>query len=103
MNEDVSWNPSFYINEVKVKKIKTKEVLLRGIRHNDIYKVDPCWNTSSGLRLASIQDNTHLWHKRLGHAIIGPINKLYAWNLVEGFQRVDATSTDVCEDCARGK
>ena len=32
----------FYIDEVKVKNIKTKEVLLRGTRHNDIYKVDPC-------------------------------------------------------------
>ena len=31
----------FYINKVKVKSIKIKEVLLRGIRHNDIYKVDP--------------------------------------------------------------
>ena len=28
----------FYINEVKVKNIKTKEVLLRGIQHNNIYK-----------------------------------------------------------------
>ena len=30
----------FYFNEVIVKNIKTKEVLLRGIRHNDIYKLD---------------------------------------------------------------
>ena len=92
----------FYIDEVKVKNIKTKEVLLRGIRHNNIYKVDPSWNPYSELSLAKTQDNTHLWHKRVGHTSTGLINKLYARDLVEGLPKVDA-AMDVCEDCARGK
>ena len=92
----------FYTDEVKVKNIKTKEALLRGIRHNDIYKVDPCWRPCSEISLASIHDNTRLWYRRLGHASTGLINKLYARDLVEGLPKVDVVM-DVCEDCALGK
>ena len=65
--------------------------------------MDSRWNPSSYLSLTSIQDNTRLWHKRLGHASTELINKLFAMDLVEGLPRVDATTNDVCEDCARGK
>ena len=93
----------FYIDEVKVKNIKTKEVIIRGFLHNDIYKVDSRWNSSSEVCLASMEGNTRLWHKILGHASTGLINKLYARDLVEGLPKVDATIKDVCEDCTRGK
>ena len=53
--------------------------------------------------MASVQENTRLWHKRLGHASTGLINKLYASDLIEGLPKIDSTTKDVCEDCARGK
>ena len=93
----------FYTNEVLVKNINTNEVIIRGIRHNDIYKVDLSWNPSSEVCMASIQENTRLWHKRLGHASTSLINKLYTRDLVDGLPNVDATTNEICGDCARGK
>ena len=55
----------FYTREVFVKDLKTKEVLIKGNQHNEIYKVDESFYPSSKVCLSTLNEDIRVWHKRL--------------------------------------
>ena len=93
----------FYSKEVFVKDLKTKEILIKGKRHKQIYKVDESFDPSSSVCLSTLKEDTRTWHKRLGHASTRLVNKLFKKDLVIGLPRVEAYMDGVCGDYARGK
>ena len=94
---------TFTLNEVKVTRISTGQVLLKGIDHNDVYRVDTSYLSPEKLCRSTIEENTKLWHRRLGHASQRQINKLYSKDLVVGLPKVGKQDGLVCEDYIKGK
>ena len=86
-----------------VKNTKTKEIVLKGLRYNDVYIIDKEYNPVKEQCFASITDETELWHRRLGHANLHLINKLQRKELVRGLPRTRAEIDDICEACVKGK
>ena len=86
-----------------MKDLKTKKVIIKGNRHNEIYKVDETFDPYSRVCLSTLKEDTKIWHKRLGHASTRLVNKLYSRDLVESLSKVEAYLDNVCEDCVNGK
>ena len=64
---------------------KNECALFVGSRHNNIYVVDLCDSKAFNEKcLVSVNDDTWLWHRRLGHASMHTISKLSKTNLVKG-------------------
>nr|ABH08430.1 putative integrase [Beta vulgaris] len=84
--------------------IKTKKVILEGTRKGNTYIVDldlvPQINLTC---LSVIEDDSLLWHKRLGHASFSLLEKLRSKDLVLGLPSIKFHIDQVCDACARGK
>jgi len=80
--------------------MNTGDVVLRGKRHKDVYKVCISSLPQNNLTcLSALNDDVMLWHKRLGHASLSLLNKLISKDLVVGLP----SNGKVCDACARGK
>ena len=86
-----------------LERISTGKVLLRGIRENRVYKVDPSFVPEEDLYLPFIKSDTGLWHKRFGHTSLKTLAKLHNKDLVRGLPKVESHIDEVCVACARGK
>ncbi|CAM8918128.1 unnamed protein product [Rhodiola kirilowii] len=93
----------FNSNDCVVKCIETGKIILRGVRENQIYTVDPEFVPDGELCLSSITDDTLLWHKRFGHASTRLIHKLHQNELVVGLPKVESSFDQICSACATGK
>ena len=93
----------FSSKQCLVVNINTGDVVLRGKRHKNVYKVSIFslpQNTGDNLAL---NDDVMLWHKRLGHASLSLLNKLVVKDLVVGLPSIKFNDDKVCDACARGK
>ncbi|CAM8917648.1 unnamed protein product [Rhodiola kirilowii] len=94
---------TFNSNDCLVRCNETGEIVLRGTRVDEIYIVDPEFSPKAELCLASIAENSILWHKRFGHASMKLLHKLHQKDLVVGLPKVENTFDQLCSACARGK
>lgn len=53
--------------------------------------------------LSEIDDNSLLWHKRLGHASFTTMKKLISKDLVRGLPNERFSENQICGACAQGK
>ncbi|CAM8946439.1 unnamed protein product [Rhodiola kirilowii] len=93
----------FNSNDCLVRCNETGKTVLRGIRVNEIYTVDPDFTPEEDLCLASIAENSVLWHKRFGHASMKLLHKLHLKELVVGLPKVESAFEQICSACATGK
>ncbi|CAM8903741.1 unnamed protein product [Rhodiola kirilowii] len=93
----------FNSNDCLVRCNETGKTVLRGIRMGEIYTVDPEFTPEEELCLASITEDSILWHKRFGHASMKLLHKLHQKELVVGLPKVESTFEQVCSACATGK
>ena len=77
--------------------------MLKGKRITDVYVIGTCFVPKENLCLSSIEEQSDLWHQRLGHASSKLIHKLYQKELVRGLPKVNGNSRELCLDCAKGK
>ena len=69
----------FSSKQCLVVNINTGDVVLRGKRHKNVYKVSIFSLPQNNLTcLSALNDDVMLWHKRLGHASLSLLNKLVA-------------------------
>ena len=94
---------TFTTSDVRVTSLNNNEVFIRGRRDRNIYKADQEFEPSTSICLSVTQEDTRLWHQRLGHASTKLINKLYTKELVVGLPKIDAKDGVICEDCVKGK
>ena len=94
---------TFTTSDVKVTSLKNNEVFIRGRRDRNIYKADQKFAPSKSICLSVMQEDTRLWHQRLGHANLKLISKLQTKDLVVGLPKINAKDGVVCEDCVMGK
>lgn len=78
-------------------------MLLKGKRQNSTYLFDKTYLPENALCLASLEDNSFLWHQRLGHASLHLLHKLATKELVRGLPTIIPENMTSCTDCMKGK
>jgi len=87
-----------------VVNMNTGDVVLRGKRHKNVYKVCISSLPQNNLTyLSALNDDVILWHKSLGHANLSLLNNLVSKDLVAGLPSIKYNDGKVCDACARGK
>ena len=74
-----------------------------GSRNENVDLVDLDSLNNSNVCLASLGDDSWLWHRRLGHAGMKQIFKLMKNELVKGLPRLKFKKDDVCDACQMDK
>ena len=75
----------FTSNHCLVVNMDTEDIVLRGKRHKNVYKVCISSLPQNTLTcLSALNNDAILWHKRLGHASLSLLNKLVSKDLVVG-------------------
>ena len=83
---------------------KNECALFIGSRHNNIYVVDLLDSTAFNEKcLLSVNDDTWLWHRRLGHASMHTISKFSKKNLVKGLPKLAYQKDLICDAYVKGK
>ena len=94
----------FSSKQCLVVNINTGDVVLRGKRHKNVYKVCILSLPQGYLTcLSAVNDDVMLWHQRLGHASLSLLNKLVSKDLVVGLPSINYNDDKVCDACVRGK
>ena len=80
------------------------QTLFVGDRFENIYLVDfENLHCASDLCLASVDEDSQLWYKRLGHTGMNLISKLSKIELVKGLSKLKFEKDTVCDACQLGK
>jgi len=94
----------FTSNRCLVVNMDTGDIVLRGKRHKNVYKVYISSLPQNNLIcLSALNDDAMLWYKRLGHANLSLLNKLVSKDLVAGLPTIKYNDGKVCDACAKGK
>jgi len=81
-----------------VSNINSGDVVLRGKRHKNVYKVYIFPLSQNNLTcLSALNDDVMLWHNRLGHASLSLLNKLISKDLVVGLPSIKYNDDKVCD------
>jgi len=94
----------FFSDQCLITNVNSGSVVLRGKRHNNVYKVCAFSLSQNNLTcLSALDDDVMLWHKRLGRASLSLLNKLVSKDLVVGLPSIKYNDDKVYDACARGK
>ena len=94
----------FLPNRCLTVNMNTGDVVLRGKRHKNVYKVCNSSLPQNKLTcLSALNDDIMLWHKRLSHASLSFLNKLVLKDLVVGLPTIKYNDGEVCDTCAKRK
>ena len=94
----------FSLDQCLITNVNSGSVVLRGKRHNNVYKVCVLLLPQNHLTcLSALDGDVMLWHKRLGDASLSLLNKLVSKDLVVGLPSIKYNDDKVCDACVRGK
>jgi len=94
----------FTSNHCLIVDMDTEDIVLRGKRHKNVYKVCISSLPQNKLTcLSALNDEILLWHKRLGHVSLSLLNKLVSMDLVVGLPTIKYNDGKVCDAYAKGK
>ena len=100
---DQGRNEVIFTSKECIVKDANGEIILKGTRFNNVYIVDPSFVPKEKLCLSSMDEQSELWHQRLGHASFKLIHKLHQKELVRGLPKVNSKGTEICSECTKGK
>ncbi|XP_075101839.1 uncharacterized protein LOC142177266 [Nicotiana tabacum] len=87
-----------------VTKLNIDEIVLKGKRHNNVYKISiMSLPQNEHICFSVMEDDPLLWHRNLAHASLSQLSKLAAKDSVLGLLKVEFTSDKVCDACVREK
>jgi len=98
---DKRYQVIFKTNSCEICLPNSKEVMLIGKRINNVYLLDissPCFIGC----LLSKHDESWLWHRRIAHIHMNPLNKI-SKDLVIGLPKLKFEKDHICEACQKGK
>jgi len=94
----------FSSDQYLITNVNSGSVVLRGKRHNNVYKVCVLSLPQNHLTcLSDLDDDVMFWQKRLGHTSLSLLNKLVSKDLVLRLPSIKYNDDKVCDACARGK
>jgi len=84
--------------------IWTQDIVLRGKRNKNVYKVCISSLPQNNFTCSSaLNDDAILWYKRLDHASLSLLNKLVSKDLVVGLPTIKYNDGKVGDACAKRK
>jgi hypothetical protein len=81
---------------------KSDLTILYAPRLNNVYTLN-IKKQSESICLVSEEDNSWLWHRRLGHVSMNLLSKLANKNIVEGLPKISFDKDRLCPACSLGK
>ncbi|XP_070042859.1 uncharacterized mitochondrial protein AtMg00300-like [Nicotiana tomentosiformis] len=101
---DIGNKVEFLSKSCIVTNLITSEVVLIAKRFKNIYVADfDSLNGGDLTCLSDIDDDTELWHRRLGHASFSLLNKLIKKDLTRGLPKSKFKDHKVCDACEKGR
>lgn len=86
-----------------IENASTNEVIFVGERKDNVYVIDVDSFDSKNKCLTVMNDNSWLWHRRLGHASMDSISKLVRKDIVIGLPSIPYVKDKLCDACQFGK
>jgi len=100
---DKGYKITFEPNLCLITNSKSNESVLVGKRVNNVYMLNVSCITSSMNCLLTRNDESWLWHRRLGHIHMPHLNRLGSKELVIGLPKLKFERDKLCEACQMGK
>ena len=79
------------------------DILFMGHRNQNVYMIDIEHDMHHEKCLSALENNSWLWHRRLGHAHMKLISTLSKKDLVKGLPKLKFVKDQICEHCELGK
>ena len=79
------------------------KILFVGNRCGNVYTIDIKCASTHDKCFSALYDDSWLWHRRLGHASMNLISKIFKNNLVKGLPKIDFKKDRIFEACQLGK
>ncbi|KAK2363148.1 cysteine-rich RECEPTOR kinase [Trifolium repens] len=96
----INFKPTF----CTIESNKDKNVILKAIRHENVYMLDLDDNCLSGAKcLITKNDESWLWHRRMAHLNFDLLNKIASKDLVIGLPKIRFSKDHLCDACQMGK
>ncbi|KAK2382949.1 putative mitochondrial protein [Trifolium repens] len=96
----INFKPTF----CTIESNKDKNVILKAIRHGNVYMLDLDDNCLSGAKcLITKNDESWLWHRRMAHLNFDLLNKIASKDLVIGLPKIRFSKDHLCDACQMGK
>ncbi|KAK2403095.1 putative mitochondrial protein [Trifolium repens] len=96
----INFKPTF----CTIESNKDKNVILKAIRHGNVYMLDLDDNCLSGAKcLITKNDESWLWHRRMAHLNFDLLNKIASKDLVIGLPKIHFSKDHLCDACQMGK
>jgi len=91
-------------NKCEVQDASTGKILLVAPRYNNVYAMFTNQIAEKSLKcLKALNEDSRLWHRRLGHINMHTLNKLASKELVRGLPKLTINYQELCNACVRGK
>ncbi|XP_062104243.1 uncharacterized protein LOC133815415 [Humulus lupulus] len=100
---DKDFRVVFESSKCSIENASTNEVIFVGERKDNVYVIDVDSFDSKNKCLTVMNDNSWLWHRRLGHASMDSISKLVRKDLVVGLSSIPFVKDKLCDACQFGK
>ena len=97
---DIGYKVLFDKKECTIIDSKTNEVIFTGNRKNNVYKIKFSYKPNKVIScLSTSNDEKWLWHRRLGHASMSQLSKLFKNECVVGLPKLDFQKDKLCDAC----
>ncbi|KAK2390489.1 putative mitochondrial protein [Trifolium repens] len=95
---------NFKLTFCTIESNKDKNVILKAIRHGNVYMLDLDDNCLSGAKcLITKNDESWLWHRRMARLNFDLLNRIASKDLVIGLPKIRFSKDHLCDACQMGK
>ena len=100
---DKGYRVIFESSKCLIENVCNNEVVFFGDRSENVYTIDIEKLTCKNQCLSALNDDSWLWHRRLGHASMHLLSKLSKKEVVRGLPNLLFQKDKICDACQFGK
>jgi len=100
---DKGYRVIFESSKCLIENVCNNEVVFFGDRSENVYTIDIEKLTCKNQCLSALNDDSWLWHRRLGHASMHLLSKLSKKEVVRGLLNLPFQKDKICDACQFGK
>jgi len=100
---DKGYRVIFESSKCLIENVCNNEVVFLGDRSENVYTIDIEKLTCKNQCLSALNDDSWLWHRRLGHASMHLLSKLSKKEVVRGLPNLPFQKDKICDACQFGK
>ena len=100
---DKGYKIIFESSRCLIENVCNGEVVFIGDRHNNVYTIDIEKHSNQNHCFSVLNDESWLWHRRLGHASMHLISQISKNDIVRGLPKLSFEKDKVCDACQFGK